>query len=121
MTDSSQRNNTLQGRILETSNPANQHATFTATAIEGMLASVAVGQTVHFQLAGNLTVHQVTHSETFDVTLTVTSASELTGTVRATVRYQDFNLTIPNVPFVSNVADDITLALTFTATSAAHS
>lgn len=121
VTDSSQRNNTLQSRILETSNPANQYATFTGTAIKGMPASAAVGQTVHFQLVGNLTVHQVTRSETFDVTLTVKSATELTGTAQTTLRYEDFGLVIPAVPFVSNVSDDVTLALTFTATSAAHS
>ena len=121
VTDSSQRNNTLQNRILETSNPANQYATFTATAIKGIPASVVVGQTVHFQLVGNLTVHQVTKSETFAVTLTAQSATELTGTAQVTVRYEDFNLTIPAVPFVSDVSDNVTLALSFTATSAAHS
>lgn len=121
LTDSQQRNHTLQSRILETDNAANQYATFTTTAIKGMPASVTAGQTLHFQLVGELTVHQVTKSETFDATLTAKSASELTGTARTTVRYKDFNLSIPDVPFVSNVSDSVTLALTFTATTATHS
>lgn len=62
----------------------------------------------------------MTKHETFDVTLTVTNATELTGTARTTVRYEDFNLAIPDVPFVSNVSDNVTLALSFMATSAAH-
>lgn len=55
------------------------------------------------------------------MTLTVKSASELTGTAPTTVRHEDFGHSIPDVPFVSNVSDNVTLALHFTATSEAHS
>ena len=87
----------------------------------GTAPAAIVGQTLHFQLLDDLTVHQVTKRETFDMTLTVKSASELSGTVQTTARYEDFNLSIPDVPFVSHVSDNVTLTLSFTATSAAHS
>ncbi len=57
----------------------------------------------------------MTKPETFDVQTTLQSATQLQGTARATVRYEDFNLAIPNVPSVTNVSDNVQLALTFTA------
>ncbi len=115
VTDNDLRNRTLQGRILETGDTANKYATFTATSLKGMPSTVAVGQTIHFQVLGNLTIHGVTRSATFDVTLTAQSATALKGQATTTVRYKDFNITIPPVPSVSDVAETTTLALTFTA------
>lgn len=114
-TDNDMRNSALQGRILETGDPANQYATFTATSYSGLPTSIAVGQTVTFKVTGNLTVHQVTKPETFNVTLTEKSASQVTGTATTVVRYADFDMSIPNVPQVSDVSDNVTLTLTFTA------
>jgi hypothetical protein len=37
------------------------------------------------------------------------------GHAEATVLRSDFNLTIPNVPFVASVGDDVTLKLDFIA------
>ncbi len=115
LTDSDLRNNALQGRIFETSDPRNQFATFVTTAISGLPSAVAVGQTVNFTITGNLTLHQVTKSETFAATVTATSATALIGTAKTTVRYSDFNLAIPNVPSVSDVSNDVILAIGFTA------
>lgn len=114
-TNNNLRNRTLQSRILETDQPGNQFATFETTALKGMPATVAVGQTVSFQIVGQLTIHQVTRTETFDVQMTAQSETTLSGTARTTVRYADFNLVIPNVPSVSDVSEDVALALSFTA------
>lgn len=114
-TDNDMRNNTLQGRILETGDPANQYATFSATAYKGLPSSIAAGQTVTFQVTGNLTVHGVTKPETFTITLTVVSEKQVTGKATTTVRYEDFGMVIPNVPNVSDVSSDVTLTLAFTA------
>lgn len=115
MTDSDMRNNTIQNRILETGDPANQYAVFTAKSISGMPGAVAVGQKVSFRLSGDLTIHQVTRAATFDVTVTLTNATSLTGHAQTTVNYSDFNITIPNVPNVSDVSNATVLALDFTA------
>jgi polyisoprenoid-binding protein YceI len=114
-TDNDMRNRTLQSRIFETSDPANQYATFTPTAIAGLPASVSVGQTFSFTIAGNLTIHQVTRPETFDVQVTAVSDTALKGQAQTTVKYADFGLAIPNVPMVASVGDTVTLALSFTA------
>jgi polyisoprenoid-binding protein YceI len=114
-TDSDMRNNTLQGRILETGDSSNQNATFVATSYSGLPSSISVGQTVTFKVTGNLTVHSVTKPETFTVTLTEVNSKQVTGTATTVVRYADFGMSIPNVPQVSDVANDVTLTLNYTA------
>lgn len=114
-TDSDMRNQTIQNRILETGDPNNQYATFVTQTIGGLPTSVAVGQKVSFTLTGDLTIHQVTRTVTFNATATLTSATTLTGQAQTTIRYSDYNISIPNVPNVSDVSDTVTLALTFTA------
>lgn len=116
-TDSDMRNRALQNRILETGDPANRYATFTATSFQG-LPSTFPGGLAHFKVTGNLTVHQVTKVETFDVVFTVNSDKQVTGSASTTVRYEDFNLAIPDVPSVTNVSDTVALTLNFTARAA---
>ena len=115
VTDNNLRNQTLQSRILETDQPANQYATFTPKSVTGVPSSVAIGQQVPFQITGDLTIHQVTHSVTFDAQVTEASAAQLKGQAQATIKYSDYNLAIPNVPSVTSVSDTVVLKLTFTA------
>lgn len=114
-TDSDMRNQTIQNRILETGDPSNQYATFVTKSVSGLPSSVAVGQKLTFTLTGDLTIHQVTRTVTFTATATLTSATELTGQAQTTIHYSDYNISIPNVPQVSDVSDTVTLALAFTA------
>jgi polyisoprenoid-binding protein YceI len=114
-TDNDMRNNTLQGRILETGDSSNQYATFVATSYSGLPSSIGVGQTVTFKVAGNLTVHSVTKPETFTVMLTEVNSKQVTGTATAIVPYADFGMSIPNVTQVSDVSNDVTLTLDYTA------
>jgi polyisoprenoid-binding protein YceI len=115
VTDNDFRNRALQNRILETSNPANQYAIFVPKSLKGLPQSVAAGQQVSFQITGDLTIHQVTRTVTFDVQLTAVSATQLQGQAQTTVKYADFGVAIPNVPSVTGVSDSVKLALTFTA------
>jgi polyisoprenoid-binding protein YceI len=114
-TDNDFRNRALQGRIFETGDAANQYATFIARSITGLPSSATVGQAVSFKITGDLAIHQVTRSVTFDVQLTPQSQTACKGQATATVRYKDYNLAIPSVPSVAGVSDDVKLALTFTA------
>lgn len=114
-TDNNLRNRTLQSRILETDQQANQYAVFVPKSLKGLPSTISLGQPVSFQITGDLTIHQVTRSVTFDANVTLTSSTTLTGQAQTTVSYKDFNLAIPNVPSVTGVSDSVQLALTFTA------
>jgi polyisoprenoid-binding protein YceI len=116
-TDSNLRNNTIQGRILETGNANNQFAVFTPKSISGLPSSVTQGQTFSFKITGDLTIHGVTRSATFDTTATLENDSKMSGEAQTTVNYKDFDITIPDVPSVSSVSDSVKLALKFTANS----
>ena len=118
VTDNDLRTQTLQHRILETSDPANQYAVFATHSLSGLPTSTAghaFGDTVSFKTTGDLTIHQVTKSVTFDVQVTVNSATLLTGHAQTTIRYADFGIVIPNVPTVTDVGATVILALDFTA------
>lgn len=114
-TDNNLRNRTLQSRILETDQQANQYAIFVPRSIKGLPTTITLGQPISFQITGDLTIHQVTRSVTFDAKVTLTSSTTLTGQAQTTVSYKDFNLAIPDVPSVTGVSDNVQLALTFTA------
>jgi hypothetical protein len=43
---------------------------------------------------------------------------QIQGSASATIERGDFNLAIPNVPFVANVGEDVTLAIDFVANAA---
>jgi polyisoprenoid-binding protein YceI len=114
-TDNPLRNRTLQGRILETDDPSNQYAAFVASSISGLPSSIAVGQEVSFKITGTLTVHGVTKTETFDATVKVVSEKQLTGQAQTTVKYSDFNISVPDVPSVTGLGETVKLAIDFTA------
>ena len=114
-TDNPLRNQTLRGRILETDDPSNQYATFVASSISGLPSSIAVGQEVPFKITGALTVHGVTKTVTFDATVKAVSDKQITGQAQTTVKYSDFNISVPDVPSVTGLGDTVTLAIDFTA------
>jgi polyisoprenoid-binding protein YceI len=115
VTDSSQRNDAIQGRILETAQAGNQFATFTPTSISGLPAAFTVGQAVSFTITGNLNLHSVTKTVTFDATVTGISTALIKGEAHAIIAYADYGIAIPQVPSVSNVGSTVILALTFQA------
>lgn len=114
-TDDNRRNRAIRERILSANNEAYRYITFEPTAIVGLPASVAVGESVQFQVTGNLTIRDTTREETFDVTVTPTSETEITGLATTVIRYADYGLAIPSVPFVANVSEEVQLELEFTA------
>lgn len=112
-TDNEFRNRAIKNQILNTN--AYEFVTFQPTALGGLPASVAVGQSFTFQIAGDLTIRDVTRSVTFDVTVTPVSETRIQGLAATTFPYRDFGLRIPDSPSVDTVADVVTLELEFVA------
>jgi polyisoprenoid-binding protein YceI len=114
-TDNEFRNRALRSQILLTNEF--EFAEFTATSISGLPETVTIGQAFDFSITGNLTVRGVTREVTFNTTVTPVSETEITGTARAEVLYADFQMTIPDVPSVANVTDEVQLEIDFSATA----
>ena len=80
-----------------------------------MPAAVTVGDAFTFQVTGDLTIIDTTLPVTFDMTVTPVSEGSLQGSGAAVVQYKDFGISIPSVPFVAGVQDDVRLEIDFTA------
>jgi len=95
-------------------------ATFVPTKASGLSALPASG-TFTFKLTGNLTIHGKTKEVTFDVSATRTGGElKATATLNPTMRFGDFGMSAPSVPFrVVSVVDEIRLVVELVANGAA--
>jgi polyisoprenoid-binding protein YceI len=113
VTDNDFRNRAVKNRILLTDNY--EFVTFTPTEVIGLPETGAVGETYTFQIAGDLTITDVTRPVTFDAVATATSEAQIEGTATTAFPYTDFELFIPDAPAVDTVDDEVRLELDFVA------
>lgn len=112
-TDNQLRNGAIHRFILQTS----QYPTieFEPMTIEGLPPSVKPGDALSFKVMGNLKIRDVTNPVTFNVTANA-NEDEISGEATTVVKRGDFQLSIPPVPSVANVTEEVTLTLKFVAT-----
>jgi polyisoprenoid-binding protein YceI len=110
-TDQDRRNNAIRNRILFTDQY--EFITFVPTEMRGFSGSAGIGQVYTFQVTGDLTIRNVTQPVTFVVIVTYESEERLVGSASTTVTQKQFNLSVPSVPFVANVAEEILLEIDF--------
>ncbi len=115
VTDDQSRTRALGNAILDTKQY--EYIQFTPIEITGLPDSVTAGQPFTFQATGDLTIKDTTRPVTFDISVTPTSAGSVGGTATATINYADWGVSIPSVPFVASVDQDVVLKLDFSATS----
>ncbi len=84
---------------------------------QGLPASYTDGQTVHFQLTGNMTMHGKTNKEVFDVQGKVVGKT-VTGTATSTIYMTDFGIQPPNLANIAIAQNKVVITLTFTANEA---
>jgi polyisoprenoid-binding protein YceI len=116
-TDDSQRNRMIQNFILSTNDY--EYVSFTPTSVLGLPQTATLGTPYTFQINGQLSLKGVTRDVTFNATVTPVSDDQLQGTATTTIQRNDWGLTIPDVPFVANVSDQVQLDLNFVATATA--
>lgn len=114
-TDEDRRDNAIARFILQSENDANEFITFQPSSISGLPADASIGDSFTLEVSGDLTIAGVTQPVTFDVTTTLEADNKLVGSAETVIQRGDFNLTIPNVPFVANVGEDVTLKFDFVA------
>jgi polyisoprenoid-binding protein YceI len=113
--DDSRRDNRIRDEWLQSSQyPL---AEFVATAVENFPASYSEGQTITFQLLGDMTIREITQPVRFDVTATL-SGNSITGTATAEMRMTDFGFNPPAMANLFTVADEFTVEITFNAREA---
>ncbi len=112
-TENEFRNRAIQNEILQTG--SFELITFTPTALAGLPATIAVGDTVTFQITGDLTIRDVTQSVTFEATVTIVAVDRIEGLASVTVLRSVYGLQIPSVPSVANVTDEVLVELEFVA------
>jgi polyisoprenoid-binding protein YceI len=115
-TDNEFRNRAIRGQILQSAQDQFEFAEFRPTALSGLPDSVAEGDTISFQIEGELQVRDISQTTTWDAQATLVSGDQIEGTATTTVTRTEYNLEIPSVPSVANVTDEVTLTINFVAT-----
>ena len=113
VTDNALRNRAINQFVLQSG--IYPLITFTPTSIGGIPGEVSPGAVFTLQIAGDLTIREVTHPVSFEATVTVVSESEIQGNATAAISRSDFELTIPSVPRVAGVDEQLVLELDFVA------
>lgn len=112
-TDNTNRDKATQNRILETE--SDEYITFVPTALIGLPQTATVGQSYTFQIVGQLTIRDQTDEAIFIATVTPATDDTLQGAATATINYADWGISVPSVPFVTGLAETVTLNLDFVA------
>ncbi len=114
-TDSQMRDNYVRRNTLQTD--TYPYATFVSVSTQGLPSTYSDGQTVHFQLTGNMTMHGKTNKETFDVQGKVVG-NTVTGTATSTIYMTDFGIQPPNLANIAIAQNKVLITLNFTAKEA---
>lgn len=112
-TDSSMRNRAIRNFILQSGQfPL---ISFQPTDIVGIPSAIVVGETVPFEIVGQLRIREVTQEVTFAGEATMVAEDRVEGLAAATVLREDFQLSIPRVPRVAGVDEEFILEIEFVA------
>ncbi len=111
-TDSQMRDNYVRQHALETATYPD--ATFVSISTQGLPTSYNDGQSVHFQLTGNLTMHGKTNKEVFDVQGEVIGKT-VTGTATSTIYMTDFGIQPPNLANIAISQNKVLVTIKFIA------
>ncbi len=119
-TDSARRDSMIGRFILKSEDPATEYIVFETKSLEGMPEKIEIGKSFTFKASGDLTIAGVTKPATFNGTATLGADGVLKGEAASTVQRVDYNLVIPNVPFVANVDQQVNLKIEFVAKTIAE-
>jgi polyisoprenoid-binding protein YceI len=114
-TDSPRRDNFVRQNYLQTD--TYPYATFVSVSTQGLPATYNNGQTVRFQLIGNLTLHGQTNKEVFAVQGKV-AGNTITGTATSTIYMTDFGIQPPDLAGIAIAQNKVAITINFTAKEA---
>lgn len=116
VTDNNLRNRAIQNEILDTGQY--EFITFNPRNIIGLPPSIGIGEEATFTIEGDLTIRNISQPVTFTVIARAVSSDKIVGSARAVINREDFELSIPSVPNVANVEEEVELYIDFVANAA---
>lgn len=116
-TDSEKRDGAINRFILKTETAGNEYIVFTPKSITNLTDSSEDGAGIfEFTVNGDLTISGVTKSTSFIVEAILSeNGTTLTSTMKGILKRSDYNLNIPEIPFVANVSDTLDISGTVVA------
>lgn len=112
-TDSGRRDGAIRRFILDAgSYPLIR---FVPQTIAGLPDTVKLGDKLALNVMGDLTIRDTTRPETFALAVLVATDQRLEGVATTTVLRSNYGLSIPSLPFLADVADEIVLEIRFAA------
>jgi len=122
ITDNDFRNRALRSEILRSADDAYEFIEFVPTAIQNVdfgeneEGEIRENQVITFDIVGDMTVIETTNEVIFNTTVTVgEDGNTIVGFASALIWWEDFNITIPDVPGVADISVEVPLELEFTA------
>ncbi|MBP7773930.1 YceI family protein [Candidatus Gracilibacteria bacterium] len=112
-TDSDMRNGAIGRMILKSE--TNEFITFTPTTVSALPDKFEIGVQYTFETTGQLTIAGTTKEAVFNVKARAVSNNEIQGIATSSLKYSDYNITIPSVPIVASVSDIVDLTFSFVA------
>jgi polyisoprenoid-binding protein YceI len=107
-TDRAPRDEWLQDNAIQTNRFP--EAQFVAASVSGLPASYTEGETINFQLNGDLTIRDMTNPVTFEVTATL-SGDTIRGTAVRQMQLTDFGVSPPDFVNTLTVANDFRIEI----------
>ncbi|MBI4268287.1 YceI family protein [Candidatus Uhrbacteria bacterium] len=113
-TDSGSRDFMIRKFILKAEDAGNQYIVFTPKKISGLPSMIRDGSALSFVMEGDLKIAGITKTALFKGNARIASGS-LKGSATATVKRSDYKISIPEVPFVASVDENVLLSINLTA------
>jgi len=114
-TDNDFRNRAIKNEILKTGDY--EFISFVPSTISGIPDNPQIGEEMTLEITGDLTIKDVTKETTFSATITVASETLISGYAFTMVRWSDFDITIPKVPNVADIDEEVMIEIKFSAQS----
>ncbi len=114
-TDSEQRNRAIVRMIFKSEDDANEFIEFTPTKIDGIPSNVANDVPFVFSIEGDLKISGTTKPATFVGSAMFASDDRLAGAAETVIRYGDWGLSVPDLPFLADVDEEVKLSFEFVA------
>lgn len=114
----SERDQVIRAYILESGRDEFEFTTFDPTEVRGAPDSFEPGDVLNLEVAGDLTIRDVTSPVTFDMEIRIDSEEAISGSASTVITWDDFDISIPYVgggSVVASVDDSVELRLEFAA------